>query len=97
MTEEQAEAIALSGLVWLCTQDDLLGVFLSASGAAAQDLYAALSAADGPDRALLTAALDFITLRDDTVIAAAAAQSIPVERLAHAHAVLSGAGQMHWT
>ena len=97
MTQDQAEAIGLGVLGWLCAEDSLLGVFLAASGASAQDLHQQLSAAGGPDTALLVAALDFVLLRDDTVIAAAAAQSLPGDRLSQAQAVLSGAAHMHWT
>lgn len=97
MTEEQAEVIAIAAIGWLCEQESLLPVFLSASGADVDTLRAALSAPAGPDTPLLVAALDFILLRDDTVLSAAQAQFLPPDRLIHAHAALSGASQMHWT
>ncbi|MGY6697320.1 MAG: DUF3572 family protein [Roseinatronobacter sp.] len=97
MTQDQAEAIGIAALGWLCADDSLLPVFLAASGASAQDLHQQLSAPGGPDTALLIAALDFLLQRDETVMAAAKAQSLPGERLAQAQAVLSGAAHMHWT
>ncbi|MFB9570702.1 DUF3572 family protein, partial [Saccharopolyspora hordei] len=42
MTPTRAEDIATSAFVWLCGQEELLPVFLSASGASADDLGAAL-------------------------------------------------------
>lgn len=97
MTPARAEDIATSAFVWLCGEEELLPVFLAASGASAQDLGAALRRDAGPDQGLLMAALDFILMRDDTVMAACAAQDLPFDQLAMAQAVLAGAGQMHWT
>ena len=93
----RAEEIALAALGWLCTQDMLLPVFLAASGADAQDLRTQLVSASGPDEALLLAVLDFILMRDDTVMDCCRAQDLPFDQLAVAHAVLSGTAQMHWT
>lgn len=97
MTPARAEEIAISAFVWLCTQEELFPIFLAASGASAEDLGAALRSGAGPDQAVLMAALDFIMMRDDTVIAACTAQNLAYDQLAVAQAVLSGAGQMHWT
>lgn len=93
----RAEEIALAALDWLCGQDTLLAVFLAASGADAQDLRAQLETATGPDESLLMAVLDFILMRDDTVMDCCRAQNLPFDQLAVAHAVLSGTAQMHWT
>ncbi|TVP72893.1 MAG: DUF3572 family protein [Rhodobacteraceae bacterium] len=97
MTPSHARELAHAALIWLCGQEELLPVFLTASGASAGDLMAALRDPGGMDDALLGAGLDFILMRDETVIAASAAQGIGNDRLAMAQAVLSGAGQMHWT
>jgi hypothetical protein len=97
MTEDQAETIGLVTLGWLCGQEDLLPVFLAASGATLADLQAGLSASGGPDRAVMVAVLDFVLMQDETVIAAAQAQDLRAEKLVMAHALLSGAAQMHWT
>ncbi|ATX67360.1 DUF3572 domain-containing protein [Roseinatronobacter bogoriensis] len=97
MNDARAEEISLAALGWLCAQDELLPVFLAASGANAQDLRAELLTDSGPDRNLLVAVLDFILMRDDTVIACCDAQGLAFDQLAHAHALLSGTAQMHWT
>ncbi len=95
MTPKQAEEIASQALLWLCAQEELLPVFLAATGATASDLRDSLRA--GGDPALSGAALDFILMCDDTVIAACAAQGLGNDQLALAQAVLAGSGQMHWT
>ena len=97
MTPARAEDIAISAFAWLCAQDELFPVFLAASGASADDLGAALRSGAGPDQAVLMAVLDFILMRDETVMAACTAQALPYDQLAVAQAVLSGAGQTHWT
>lgn len=95
MTPKHAQEIATDTLVWLCGQEDLLPVFLAATGADIGDLRAGLQA--GADPSLGSAALDFILMRDETVIAACGDLGLAYDRLALAQAVLSGAGQMHWT
>jgi hypothetical protein len=97
MNHSRAEEIALTALDWLCAQDTHLPVFLAASGADAQGLRAQLVAPTGPDESLLLAVLDFILMRDDTVVACCSAQDLGFDQLAIAQAVLSGAAQMHWT
>ncbi|MCC5993063.1 MAG: DUF3572 domain-containing protein [Rhodobacteraceae bacterium] len=97
MTPRHAEDIALRALTWLCMDDELLRVFLAASGAGPDDLRAALGAPEGPDAGMLGAALEFILMRDATVIACARALGLPNDRLALAGAVLSGRAGMHWT
>ena len=97
MNDTRAEEISLAALDWLCAQDQLLPVFLAASGADAQDLRAELLTASGPDKTLLVAVLDFILMRDDTVMDCCRAQDLAFDQLALAHALLSGTAQMHWT
>ena len=97
MKHARAEQISVAALDWLCAQDTLLPVFLAASGADVDDLRAQLATASGPDETLLVAVLDFILMRDDTVMDCCRAQDLAFDQLALAHAVLSGAAQMHWT
>ena len=96
MQAEHAREIADAVLLWLCGQEELLGVFLSATGADVSDLRAALQA-DAADSGLATAALDFTLMRDATVLDAAAALDMAPERLSMAAAVLAGDAGMHWT
>lgn len=97
MHQHHAEEIATQGLGWLCSCDDLLPVFLAASGAELADLRAALAEPAGPEAGVLVAVLDFILMQDDTVLACAQALQIAPDRLLTAHAVLSGQAGMHWT
>lgn len=97
MNDARAEEISLAALDWLCGQDELLPVFLAASGANIEDLRAVLLTASGPDRSLLVAVLDFILMRDETVIDCCQALGLAFDQLALAHALLSGTAQMHWT
>ncbi|MCC5962894.1 MAG: DUF3572 family protein [Rhodobacteraceae bacterium] len=97
MRRELAEEIATQALGWLCAQDELLPVFLAASGAGVDDLRAALGAQDGPDESVLMAAMDFIVMQDATVLDCARALEQPPETLGLAQAVLAGEGGRHWT
>lgn len=96
MKQTNAQEIAGDVLLWLCAQEELLGVFLSATGADVGDLRAGLQAG-APDAGLATAALDFVLMRDDTVLDAATALQLAPDRLAMAAAVLAGEAGMHWT
>lgn len=96
MNKAQAGEIAKDILLWLCTNEELLGVFLGATGASADDLRAALHGG-AQDQALAMAALDFTLMRDDTVVQAAHALGLPPDRVAMAAAVLAGPGATHWT
>ncbi len=97
MIQAQAEEIAIQAFAWLSEQESLLPVFLAASGASAGDLHRLLASTRGPDEAFLLAVLDFILMRDETVIACATEIERMPEALLQAQMVLSGAAQMHWT
>jgi hypothetical protein len=96
MNGTNAQDIAGDVLLWLCGQEELLGVFLSATGADVGDLRAGLQAG-APDPGLSTAALDFVLMRDETVLDAAASLDLSPDRLAMAAAVLAGEAGRHWT
>lgn len=92
ISAQSAEAIALQAVAWLVGNDDLLPVFLGATGASEHDLRNQLK-----DPAFLSAVLDFLLMDDAWVIACAEAQQIPPDRLAIARAALPGGEQTHWT
>lgn len=96
MQATHAQEIATAVVLWLCSQEELLPVFLSATGADIDNLRSALQAG-GADLALACAALDFTLMRDETVLDAASALDMPPERLAMAAAVLAGQAGRHWT
>lgn len=91
-----AQDIAGDVLLWLCAQEELLGVFLAATGADVAELTLGLRSGV-PDSGLATAALDFVLMRDQTVLDAAEALDLAPERLAMASAMLAGEAGMHWT
>lgn len=91
-TRETAETLAIGALEWLVGNDELLPVFLGASGAGMDDLKAGAS-----DPAFLGAVLDFILMDDAWVMAFCNTHSIPYDRLMQARAALPGGQQMHWT
>ncbi|WP_373353777.1 DUF3572 domain-containing protein [Pseudoroseicyclus sp. CXY001] len=92
MTPERAEIVGLQALAWLVAEEELLPVFLGASGA---DL-AQLRASAG-DPAVLASVLDFLLMDDSWVQSFAAEAGCRPEELRLARAVLPGAEEMNWT
>ena len=84
VTRNIAETIALQALGWLVGNDDLLPVFLGATGAA-------------HDPEFLGSVLDFIMMDDAWVIEFCDTHSLPYERLAEARGMLPGGEMVHWT
>lgn len=92
ISADSAETLALNVLRWLVENDELLPVFLGATGASAQDLRDRAGEAE-----FLTSVLDFLVLDDSWVIAFCDANSVPYEQPGQARAVLAGESDMHWT
>ncbi len=92
MTPERAETVALQALGWLAAQDELLPVFMGASGASEADIRT--RAAD-PD--FLGAVLDFLVMDDAWVIAFCDATGLAYTEPQVARQALPGGGQVHWT
>jgi hypothetical protein len=92
MKQEAAETFALEALGWLVGNDELLPVFLGATGASRADLVAGAG-----DAAFLGALLDFVLQNDDWVIALAAALGVDPARVMSARAALPGGATEHWT
>ena len=92
MSPERAEQIAISALIWLSTNEELLPVFLGASGASAADLRAQ---ADRPE--FLASVLEFITMDDAWVIGFCDAEGLKYEEPLRARYALPGAEAVHWT
>ncbi|KMW60198.1 hypothetical protein AIOL_000351 [Candidatus Rhodobacter oscarellae] len=92
MTPEYAEKIAVSALAWLAQDDDLMPVFLGATGSSADDLRAQAS-----DPAFLVSVLDFILMDDKWVIGFCDSENISYEIPMHARHALPGGADMHWT
>ncbi|MGR3321434.1 MAG: DUF3572 domain-containing protein [Pseudooceanicola sp.] len=92
MKNEQAETVALECLAWLAGEDDLLPVFLGASGAGEADLRERAT-----ERAFLSSVLEFVTMDDDWVVRCCDARGLSYEQPMMAAATLQGAGRTHWT
>jgi hypothetical protein len=92
MKQENAEAIALQALGWIVGQDDLLGVFLGATGADQSDLRARVE-----DPEFLVSVLEFLTMDDVWVVGFCDAAGLGYDVPMRARAALPGGAQVHWT
>lgn len=91
-SQQSAETLALQALAWLAATDDLLVVFLAASGMAQQDLRAGAG-----DPAVLGAVLEFLMQDDAWVVAFCDAHALPYSAPQEARQALPGGAQVHWT
>lgn len=92
MNYEKAEVIGLTAITWLVGNDDLLPVFMGATGAGVDDLK---DGAANPE--FLGAVLDFLMMDDQWVMAFCQANSLPYETLQQARMALPGGTYMNWT
>lgn len=92
MTPEAAQIAALEVLAWMARDEDLLPVFLGATGLRAEDLK---SRAGDPE--FLASLIDFLMMDDAFVLRASEAQGWPPERIAEIRAGLPGGDLPHWT
>ena len=92
MQQDAAEIIAVKALGWLAGNDDLMPVFLGATGSSADDLRAQAS-----DPAFLISVLDFLAMDDAWIIAFCDENSLPYEVPMQARQALPGGAQVHWT
>jgi len=92
LTRNSAETIGLQVLGWLVGNEDLLPVFLGATGASEADMRGAVN---DPD--FLGSVLDFVLMDDAWVVSFCDAHQLPYEQLALARQSLPGGGQVHWT
>jgi len=92
MSQDAAESIALRCLAWLAGNDELLPVFLGATGASVSDLR------DGAqDPEFLGSVLDFVLMDDAWVMAFCAAEGLENTAPMMARAALPGGQRTHWT
>lgn len=92
MSQESAEVIGLKALAWLAGQEDLLPVFLGATGANEVDVRSGAA-----DPAFLGAVLDFILMDDEWIRAMCDSQDMSYEQPMSARAALPGGEAVHWT
>ncbi|WP_415402364.1 DUF3572 domain-containing protein [Tateyamaria sp. SN3-11] len=92
MSQESAEVVGLKALGWMAGNEELLPVFLGATGANEADVRAGAS-----DPAFLGALLDFIIMDDAWVQGFCDAAGLPYDQPMQARMALPGGGEMHWT
>ena len=92
MSPNSAETLALQALAWLAASEELLPVFMGASGATVDDFRARTAEPE-----FLCSVLDFITMDDAWVVEFCTAHGHPYEAPMRARQTLPGGGQVHWT
>lgn len=92
ISRDVAERYALSVLTWLVGQEDLIGLFMGASGASVEGLK---QGAGSPE--FLGAVLDFVLMDDQWVIRFAQENNEKPDLMMQARAVLPGGEAVHWT
>lgn len=92
LARNAAETISLQAFGWLVGNEELLPIFLGATGASEEDMR---KAAHDPE--FLGSVLEFILMDDAWVIACCDANGLAYERLAEARMSLPGGGDIHWT
>ena len=92
MTPHSAEIFALEALAWMAQDEDVLSLFLNASGSSVADLKAQAQSSE-----FLLAVLDFILLEDQWVLDCAEACHCDPNMIAMARQALPGGEIVHWT
>ena len=91
-TRETAEVLALLILGWLAGNEELLPVFLSASGASEADVKAGAK-----DPVFLASVLDFVMMDDAWVVESCDSLGRPYESVMQARQALPGGAEVSWT
>ena len=92
MDKKQAEIRALSVLAWLVCSEELLPVFLGATGASEEDLRARAGESE-----FLGSVLDFLMMDDAWVIEYCDGEGLPYDTPMRARQSLPGGADVSWT
>ena len=92
LSQDAAETLALKALAWLVNHDELMPVFMGATGASADDLKAR---AGEPE--FLASVLGFLTMDDAWVVAFCDTVGEDYTAPMIAQQVLNGEAGRHWT
>lgn len=92
VSRTNAEVIGLKAVGWLAANDELLPVFLGATGADEAQFRAGLG---DPD--FQGSVLDFLLMDDAWITAFCEAEALPYSAPMEARAVLPGGEAVHWT
>ena len=92
MDKKQAEIRALSVLSWLAGNEELLPVFLGATGASESDLRTRAAESE-----FLGSVLDFLMMDDAWVMAYCDTESVTYDTPMRARQALPGGADVNWT
>ena len=92
ISADGAETLALNALAWLAGNDELMPVFLGATGASEADLRARAAEPE-----FLGSVLDFLTMDDNWVMQFCDSQGLAYEMPLQARMSLPGGAQVNWT
>lgn len=92
ISRDAAETLALQALGWLVSNEDLLPVFLGASGASLPELRGRAE-----DPVFLASVLDFLLMDDAWIVAFCDVMGLDYEAPMAARQALPGGEQTHWT
>ncbi|MEX0304689.1 MAG: DUF3572 domain-containing protein [Leisingera sp.] len=92
ISADGAETLALKALAWLAGNDELLPVFLGATGACEADLRARAAEPE-----FLGSVLDFLTMDDSWVMQFCDSEGLAYEMPLRARMSLPGGDQVNWT
>lgn len=87
-----AETLALQALGWLVSNEELLPVFLGASGASLGDLRGRAG-----DPVFLASVMDFLLMDDEWIVAFCDASGLAYDAPMEARQALPGGAATHWT
>ncbi|MCI2398603.1 DUF3572 domain-containing protein [Aliiroseovarius subalbicans] len=92
MKQEIAETVALQALGWLIGNEELMPVFMGATGVAQEDLRTRAA-----DPVFLASVLDFLTMDDAWVMAFCDQVELAYGDPMRARQALPGGAQVNWT
>ena len=92
LSQDSAELLAIEALSWLVGNDDLLPVFLGATGASETDIR---HRARDPE--FLASVLDFLLMDDAWILGFCQSADYSFEFPMRARAALPGGAQVNWT
>lgn len=92
VARETAETVGLQAVAWLAANDELLPVFMGATGVSEADFRSDLE-----DPVFQGSVLDFLLMDDAWIMAFCEASGLTYEMPMQARAALPGGGAVHWT
>jgi Protein of unknown function (DUF3572) len=92
LPREGAELLGLQALGWVAARPALVGRFLSAAGASAEEMRARAA-----DPEFLGFVLDFLLADEEALLAFASETGVAPDRPLRARAALPGGALPHWT